>query len=115
MLRKAMIAIAVLAVAFVIFLIFDQLPFIRRPSGVPASATRMDAKGWRIWIDCIPGSDGKPNICTMYQARTGEILHRGRYVLNGSGKGATREELRIAYYDGTAIRLKNGTKLIPAP
>src|SRR5580658_2751354 len=113
MTRKLSIGIALLALAFTLFLVVDEYPYYRRPPGVPSTATRMDEKGWRMWVDCTPSISGEPNSCTMYVARTGEIEEHGQFVIRGTSRGANRGELHILYFDGTSVRLKNGMRLDP--
>lgn len=91
----------------------DNYIYWRRPSSVPVSAVKQVGIGWNYWIDCRPATNAEPNVCTIYQPRTGEVLRRQDYVLQDKARGASKDELNIEAWDGTSIRLKNGERLYP--
>jgi hypothetical protein len=91
----------------------DNRIYWKRPSSVPLSAVRQVGVGWNYWIDCTPTTDTQPNVCTIYQPRSGEILKRGPFILREKGRGALKAELQLDSWDGTSIRLKNGERLDP--
>ena len=107
------LVVAIVAVLSLVLLV-DQYRFNRRPAGVPPSAIRISDKGSNWWLDCTPSVGAQPNICTVYAAKTGEVLRSSSFLLEGEKRGATREELQIAGYDGNVFLLKTGRKLVPA-
>ena len=112
--RLLLLVCAGIVIVMGIALWVDNHTYWKRPSGVPFSAVRQVGMGWNYWIDCIPSTKAEPNICTIYQPRTGEVLKRETFVLREKDRGALKDELNIESWDGTSIHLKNGEQLYPS-
>ncbi len=92
----------------------DNYIYWKRPSSVPVSAVKQVGVGWNYWIDCKPATNADPNLCTIYQPRTGEVLRRQAFVLRDQGRGASKAELNVESWNGTYIQLRNGARLYPS-
>src|SRR5437660_12501324 len=112
--RLLLLVCAGIVIVMGIALWVDNHTYWKRPSGVPFSAVRQVGMGWNYWIDCIPATKAEPNMCTIYQPRTGELLKRETFVLREKGRGTLNEESNIESWDGTSIQRKNREKLYPA-
>lgn len=84
-----------------------------RPAQVPATAVWVGGADGGVWIDCQTGKDGKSNYCKIFNENTGTIEAEGEFLLRGSHRPATREELRFNSFDGYVIRLEDGKVLEP--
>lgn len=84
-----------------------------RPPEVPASADWVGGKDGGAWIECSAGISDDANMCTVYQAYSGEVWVSGLFVLEASGRPASAGELDFAFFNGVAIGLKGGEILVP--
>jgi hypothetical protein len=86
---------------------------VPRPLGLPSSAVWAGGEDGGSFIDCMPNKGGEPNDCTVYNENGEVYMERGKYVIKGSNRGASSDELRYTYADGIHIGLEKGLTLIP--
>ncbi|MGD0860532.1 MAG: hypothetical protein ABR912_14620 [Terracidiphilus sp.] len=87
---------------------------VPRPLGLPPSAIWAGGEDGGSFIDCTPSRSGEPNDCTVYDERGDVYMKRGKYIVQGSNRGARSDELRYKYADGIHIGLEKGITLMPA-
>ena len=84
-----------------------------RPQQVPASANWVGGVNGGVWIECSIDDRNKVNYCKIYNENTGSIEAEGAFVLKGTQKAASRDELYFNSFDGYVIRMENGKVLEP--
>lgn len=98
----------ILVTAMGLLLPFAKWGIPRRPSNVPATAAFANGgKGSIYWIDCRNLAASPGYSCSVYQAKSGEILLKGVFQ-----QSALAQQRRV-FYDGSAIHWKHGQVLRP--
>lgn len=80
-----------------------------RLATIPPEAVWVGGADGGAWILCR--EDGGRNFCTIYNDNSGEVWVRGYFVLEGSARGVSKQELRYDFFDGERIRLSDGRVL----
>lgn len=81
----------------------------KRLPSIPADAVWVGGRDGGAWILCR--DDGARNFCTIYNDASGEIWVKAFFVLQGSSRGVSAQELRYDFFDGDRIRLADGRVL----
>lgn len=81
----------------------------KRGAAIPPEAVWVGGADGGAWILCR--EDGDQNSCTIYHDNTGEVWVRGNFVLQGSTRGVSTQELRYDFFDGERIGLLDGRVL----
>jgi hypothetical protein len=103
-----MISGLMLVAALAILLPFAKWGIPRRPANVPSTAAFGNGgKYGSYWIDCASFAGANRHICTLYQAKSGEM------VLKGAFQQASFTAQRRIFYDGSAIHWRHGQLLWP--
>jgi hypothetical protein len=84
-----------------------------KPEGVPSSAVWAGGADGGAFFDCAPSQKNEPNVCTVYHDSTGAIYMKGKFVLQGQGRGAKADELKYNSADGNKIYLEHNLVLSP--
>jgi hypothetical protein len=90
-----------------------ELTAPERPPSVPDAAVWAGGIGGGDWIEGSVDKKDNVNICTVYNAHTGDVEVSGTFRLRDYYRAASEEELQFVFYDGEVIQLKNDLILEP--
>lgn len=82
----------------------------KRLAAIPSGAVWAGGADGGAWILCK--EDGARNLCTIYNDNSGEVWVRDHFVLEGTSRGVSSQELRYDFFDGERIVLSDGRVLI---
>lgn len=101
--------LSVLTAAVLIVACTSKVEAPKRLPGIPPDAVWVGGRDGGAWILCR--DDGGRNFCTIYNDASPEVWIQAFFVLEGSSRGVSVQELRYDFFDGDRIRLVDGRVL----
>lgn len=91
----------------------DQIPVLKRPSGVPTDAGYYEASD--EWIRCLNTNDSRVFECEIYSNLSGELVNKGSYIAPTDPtlpliiQGSRNKDIAVRDQRGQSFSLKSQT------